>query len=74
MYIKLPLYGTLFFYMALGLNDCDGANPLRGPLEAVVPDSQKFFGPTTSNGSLNWICSHQDNYVPRHIDNSYINS
>ncbi len=34
MYIKLPLYGTLFFYMAIGLNDFDGATLLR-PLEGV---------------------------------------
>jgi hypothetical protein len=53
MYIKLPLYGTLFFYMAIGLNDFDGANPLRGPLEGVGPNNRKFFGPTSSNDSRN---------------------
>jgi hypothetical protein len=53
MYIKLPLYGTLYFYMALGLNDFDGAYPLRGPSEGEGPENRKSFGPTTSNGSRN---------------------
>ncbi len=51
MYIKLPQYST--FYMALGLNDFKGANPLLGPLEGVGPKNRKLFGPTSSNDPQN---------------------
>jgi len=43
LYIKLPMY--LFFHMALGLNDFDGGNPFRGPLEGLGPKNLDFFGP-----------------------------
>jgi hypothetical protein len=39
MYIKLPMY--LFFYVALGLNDLDGANPLL-TLEMDFPPSKSL--------------------------------
>jgi hypothetical protein len=42
MYITLPMY--LLFYMALGVNDFDGANPLLGSLEGVGLENFDFFG------------------------------
>jgi hypothetical protein len=36
---------NLFFHMALGLNDFDGANPLFGPLEGVGPENIDFCWP-----------------------------
>ncbi len=47
MYIKLPMY--LFWYIALGLNDYEGANPLLGPLT--------FLG---SNGARSAHCHFRD--------------
>jgi hypothetical protein len=62
MFIKLPKY---LFYKALGLNDFDGANPLIRPLEGVGPENFDFFGPK-------WICPHQNQHLPSHINNMYI--
>jgi hypothetical protein len=47
MYIKLPMY--LFLYIALGLNDYEGANPLLGP--------STFLG---SNGTRSAHCHFRD--------------
>ncbi len=55
-------------------------NPLLGPLEVVGPENQDLAltsivaisGP--NNLALKWIFTHQNHYVPRHINNRYINS
>ncbi len=56
MYIKLPLYGTLLFYMAIGLNDFDGENPLLGPLEGVGPENRDILGATP----FQWPSNNKD--------------
>ncbi len=54
------------------------ANPLLGPLEGGFArchlGAQKFsiFRDPPSNGPYNGRCPHQNHYVPRHINNSYI--
>ncbi len=70
MCIKLPMY--LFTYMALWLNDFDGANPLHGLLEGVCPENLDFFGTCFAHchfraHPFQWICPNQNYYVPRHI-------
>jgi hypothetical protein len=38
------------------------------------PKKSRFSGPTPSNGPCKRCCPHQNHYIPRHINNSYINS
>jgi hypothetical protein len=73
MYSKLPMY--LFFYLALGLNDFDGGQnglaslvAISGPKEVEIFIAHPFQWPSKM------ICLHQNYYVPRHINNRYINS
>jgi hypothetical protein len=56
------------------------ANPLLGPLEGVGPEKGKseLFGAKIALTHLfqwlsKWIFPHQNHYVPRHINNRYIN-
>jgi hypothetical protein len=47
-------------------------------LASLVPISEPkkvlISGPTPSHGPCNEYCPHQNHYVPRHINNMYINS
>ncbi len=79
MYIKLSLY--LFFYVALGLNDFDAGKSITQTIGRGGPWNQDFFGPWHGNersecylGSCNRCCPHQNHYIPRQINNRYINS
>jgi hypothetical protein len=38
------------------------------------PEKVSISGPTPSNGPRNRSCPHQNHYIPRHINNRYINS
>ncbi len=48
------------FYMALGFNDFDEGKSITLAIGRV--------------GLSKWIFPHQNHYVPRHINNRYINS
>ncbi len=50
----------------LGLGLC--SLPFQGPKKSW------FSGPTPFNSPRNGSCPHQNHYVPRHINNRYINS
>jgi hypothetical protein len=51
------------------------ANPLLGPLEGVGPENLDFFlGPPLPMALEMDVASIKNHYVPRHINNRYINS
>jgi hypothetical protein len=81
---------TVFYIWRLDLiilmHDFDAANPLLGSLEGVGPEISTFLCPNGTrfascdlraqsfNGHRNGYCSHQNQYVPRRINNRYIDS
>ncbi len=72
------------FYMALGLNDFDAGKSItqlflaQMALASLVaisgPQKVSIFRASPSNGPCNGSCSHQNHYLPRLINNRYINS
>ncbi len=78
VYIKFRCILVPVFYMALGLNDLMGANPLLGPLEGAgflwlkwrSLRSLPFQGPKKSLPGAtpsNWFFPYQNHYVPCYI-------
>jgi hypothetical protein len=59
MYIKLPMYRYLFFYMALRLNDFDGGKSITRAIGRDLPKSNHYVPCHINNRYINsYICMH----------------